>query len=93
MIYTKFVKILNVIIKPRLEADEQCILEEDCDEIHDTNALVNEMIRKSKRNNNLKIYFNTTDSSDLSVIEIYTQLIQQHFCKQTIIDEILKEFM
>ena len=58
------------MIKPRLKADEQCILKKDRDEVHDTNAFVNEMIRKSKKNNNLKIYFNAIDSPDLNVIEI-----------------------
>ena len=70
MIHTKSVKILNVMIKSRLEADEQCILKKDRDEIYNINASVNEMIRKSKRNNDLKIYFNAVDSSDLNVIEI-----------------------
>ena len=81
MIYTKFVKILNVIIKPRLETDEQCILKKNCDEVYDINAFVNEMIRKSKRNNDLKIYFNAIDSFDLNVIKICIQSIQQHFRK------------
>ena len=75
MIYTKFMKILNVMIKSRLEADEQWILKENRDEVHDINAFVNEMIRKSKRNNDLKIYFNAVNSLDLNVIEIYIQLI------------------
>ena len=86
-------KVLNVKIKPRLKADEQCILKENRDEVHDTNAFVNKMIRKSKKNNNLKIYFNAIDSFDLNVIKICIQLIQQHFRKQAIIDEILKKFM
>ena len=81
MIHTKSVKILNIIIKPRLETDEQCILKENRDEIHDINAFVNEKIRKSKKNNDLKIYFNAIDSFDLSVIKICTQSIQQHFRK------------
>ena len=51
------------------------------------------MIHKSKRNNDLKIYFNAIDLFDLNVIETCIQLIQQHFCKQTIIDETLKKFM
>ena len=93
MIHTKSVKILNAMIKPRLEADEQYILKENRDEIHDTNAFVNEMIRKWKKDNNLKIYFNAIDSSDLSVIETCIQSIQQHFRKQAIINETLKEFM
>ena len=81
MIHTKSVKILNVMIKPRLEAGEQCILEEDRDKVYDTNVPVNEMIRKSKRDNDLKIYFNAIDSFDLSVIETCIQSIQQYFYK------------
>ena len=76
MIHTKFVKILNVMIKSRLKTDEQCILKENCDEVHDINAFVNEMIRNSKKDNDLKIYFNAIDSLNLNVIEICIQSIQ-----------------
>ena len=81
MIHTKSVKVLNVMIKSRLKAGEQCILKKDRDKVYDTNAFVNEMIRQSKRNNNLKIYFNAIDSFDLNVIETCIQSIQQHLCK------------
>ena len=87
MTNTKYVKILNIMIKPLLEADEQFILKEDRDEAHGTNAPVNEMIRKWKRDNGLKTYFNAVNSSDLSVIETCTQPIKQHLRKQAISDE------
>ena len=77
------------MIKSCLKAEEQFILKEDRDKIYDTNVLVNEMIRKWKKDNNLKIYFNVFASSDLNVIKIYTQSIKQHLRKQAIICEIM----
>ena len=94
MINTKYMEILNVMIKPRLKAGEQFILEEDHDEAHGTNAPVNEMVRKWKRDNDLKTYFNAANSPDLSVIKTCIQSIKQHLRKQAISDEeTLKAYM
>ena len=90
----KYVEILNAMVKPCLEAGEDFILEEDRDGAHGTNAPVNGMIRKWKRDNNLKTYFNAPASPDLSVIETCTQSIKQHLRKQAITDEeTLEEYM
>ena len=87
-------KILNVIIKPCLKADENFMLIKNRDEIHDTNASVNEMIRKCKKNNDLRTYFNALNSPDFNVIETCTNSIKQHLYKQAIIDEeTLKKYM
>ena len=94
MTNTKYVKILNAMVKPRLKAGEQFILKEDRDGAHGTNAPVNEMVRKWKRDNGLKTYFNAANSPDLSLIETCTQSIKQHLRKQAIIDEeTLEEYM
>ena len=46
MINKKYVMILDIMIKPCLEADEQFILKENRNEAYGTNALVNELVRK-----------------------------------------------
>ena len=94
MINKKYVEILNAMVKPCLEAGEDFILAEDRDGAHGTNVPVNGMVRKWKRDNNLKIYSNAPASPDLSVIETCTHPIKQHLRKQAITDEeTLEEYM
>lgn len=66
-VYINF--ILDFVIKPCLERGDDFVLKADGDSGRGTGKTRN-MIKKWKKDHNLKHYFNDAQSSDLSLIEI-----------------------
>lgn len=72
-------QILEAVVRPWLQAGQQFVLEEDGDSGHGPEK--ENLVRKWKEENGLKLYFNYHDSPDLSPIENCWQAPKQNVNK------------
>ena len=73
--------ILNGIVKPWLEKDNNFVLEEDHDSSHGIPKGGQGLVQEWKRSNGLNHYFNCSGSPDLAPIENAWQPIKQNLKK------------
>lgn len=91
-VYINF--ILELVVKPQLEAGDEFIFEEDMDFGHGTGQV--NLMRKWKEGHSLKYYFNYAQLRDFSLSENYQLIPKFHICKylhwnDSILEELIYE--